>query len=231
MKTFLSTLAITLAFSFTAAPADAAQTLLQKCRSNVAKVEMDYAKCLKKGVFVEEKGKTADWDRCAQKRSVGFLKTQAIYVARQGVDSEACGLDETSLSVSKALMLVASGENPANHGISAEVLVGTPFDGTIDNAAVAEATCGEAGGTWESGTCTASYNCTIGAMCSAFATQYPEDLEFYTNSYVGHTAATYGCPQQPWDEFGGCVVALNELSHSAIESRKLVVVNLRAACE
>jgi len=107
---------------------------------------------------------------------------------------------------------------------------GPPETCTVDMTSDNQNVCGEAGGTWESGTCTASYNCAIGAMCSAFATQYPEDLEFYTNSYVGHTAATYGCPPQPWDEIGGCIVALNELSHSAIESRT-VVVGLRAACE
>ena len=52
----------------------------------------------------------------------------------------------------------------------------------------------------ESGTCTSSYNCTIGAMCSAFAASYPEDLPYYTNNYTGDTAATYGCPQQVWTD-------------------------------
>ena len=56
MRTFVLAIFSVLLLSMNA---DAALTGIQKCRSYVAKVEMDYAKCLKKGVVVEEKGKTS----------------------------------------------------------------------------------------------------------------------------------------------------------------------------
>ena len=132
MRTFVLAISSVLLLSMNA---DAALTGIQKCRSYVAKVEMDYAKCLKKGVVLQEKGKSSDVSKCDRKRDIGILKAEALYVAKQGVDSDACGLDETSLSISKALMLVAAGEDPADYGISAEVLAGTVLDATSDNAA------------------------------------------------------------------------------------------------
>ena len=105
MRTFVLAISSVLLLSMNA---DAALTGIQKCRSYVAKVEMDYAKCLKKGVVLQEKGKSSDVSKCDRKRDIGILKAEALYVAKQGVDSDACGLDETSLSISKALMLVAA---------------------------------------------------------------------------------------------------------------------------
>ena len=56
----------------------------------------------------------------------------------------------------------------------------TAADITSDNpgvaAAAAQAECVEAGGTWESGTCTArmpNYNCMIGPKCAALRVEYP----------------------------------------------------------
>ena len=74
-------------------------------------------------------------------------------------------------------------------------------DITSDNQTV----CETAGGSWDSGTCTAvsSYNCTIGAMCSAWAAAYPGDLPYYTNNHVGYTATSTGCAVQAWDQTYG----------------------------
>jgi hypothetical protein len=76
-------------------------------------------------------------------------------------------------------------------------------DITSDNAAAERAGCVATGGTWESGTCTAgsAYPCAIGAMCSASAAEYPNDLPYYTNNYVGHTAASSGCDSTYWNYF------------------------------
>ena len=65
-----------------------------------------------------------------------------------------------------------------------------------------EAGCVAGGGSWDSGTCTAvsSYNCTIGAMCSAWAAEYPLDLPYYTNNHVGYTATSTGCAVEAWDQ-------------------------------
>ena len=158
MKIILSTLAIMLAFSVTAAPLNAAQTILQKCRSSAAKVEMDYAECIKKGVVREEKGKTPNWDKCGQKRSIGILETQAIFVVRQGVDTEACGLDHTSLTISKAWTLVAAGENLFSI-VRSLLKYGDVYhasDWTSDNDAVVESTCSNADGQRASLACAAA---------------------------------------------------------------------------
>ena len=62
------------------------------------------------------------------------------------------------------------------------------FDITTDNAAVAQATCTTAGGTWEAGTSTcteaSNYNCFIGGFCAEAA-----ELG-HTNVYDGHTQTT-----------------------------------------
>ena len=51
-----------------------------------------------------------------------------------------------------------------------------------------------------SGACTAasSYNCAIGAICSTWAATYPDNLPYYTNNYVGDTAALTGCDPGNW---------------------------------
>jgi hypothetical protein len=67
MKTFLSTLAITLAITFTAAPADALDDLA-KCRVYNAKIKMNYAKCLELDKLLVEKGK-APKGTCESKRA------------------------------------------------------------------------------------------------------------------------------------------------------------------
>ena len=71
---------------------------------------------------------------------------------------------------------------------------GCTVDITTDNAAVAQATCTTAGGTWNAGTSTcapaSSYNCFIGGFCSRAAVVFPSGTYGYTNVYEGHTQST-----------------------------------------
>ena len=199
MKTFLSTLAITLAITFMATPADAL-TDLAKCQVYSAKIKMNYAKCLELDKLLVAKGK-APKGNCDSKRTASLEKATAKFVTKLDVNDAACGIDTETADGDQALQWLASGDGSLTPEQEA-ALAGTAADITSNDQSVCEA----AGGTWESGTCTSSYNCTIGAMCSAFAANFPNDLQFYTNNYTGHTAATYGCPQYDWDEVGSYLV-------------------------
>ena len=170
MKRSILTLAIALAFSFTAAPADAA-TDLEKCRVYNAKIKMNYAKCLELDNLLVEKGKAAK-GICESKRTTSLEKATAKFVTKLGVDAADCGIDTDTADAQRDVQLLASANS--------------------------QSACEDANGRWDGGACK-NYNCTIGAMCSAWAAKYPEALPNYTNNYVGHTAATFGCPSYPWD--------------------------------
>ena len=174
MKTSILTLAIALAFSFTATPAEAGLEPLAKCRVYNAKIKMNYAKCLELDNLLVEKGKAAK-GICESKRTTSLEKATAKFVTKLGVDAADCGIDTDTADAQRDVQLLASANS--------------------------QSACEDANGTWESGTCTAgsSYNCTIAAMCSAWAAEYPDDLEYYTNNYVEDTAETTGCPIADWN--------------------------------
>ena len=175
MKFLTLTLAavLTLAFSFTTTPAEAGLEPLAKCRVYNAKIKMNYAKCLELDNLLVEKGKAAK-GICESKRTASLEKATAKFVTKLGVGAADCGIDTDTADAQRDVQLLASANS--------------------------QSACEDANGTWESGTCTAgsSYNCTIGAMCSAWAAEYPDDLEYYTNNYVDHTAETTGCEQYTW---------------------------------
>ena len=172
MKRSILTLAVALAFSFTAAPADAA-TDLEKCRVYNAKIKMNYAKCLELDNLLVEKGKAAK-GICDSKRTTSLEKATAKFVTKLGVDAADCGIDTDTADAQRDVQLLASANS--------------------------QSACEDANGRWDGGACK-NYNCTIAAMCSAWAAEYPEDLPNYTNNYVGHTAATFGCPSGPlWND-------------------------------
>ena len=210
MKTTILPLAIALAFSFTAVPADAALSNADKCEVFRAKTEMNFAKCLKVANLLEAKGKTGDRAKCVTKFDQGIAKAKTKFVNdKLNVTEAECSLNQEAVDAIKALDLVAAGVALADYGLDSgdlplhqdiQDLIDDAVDAvdiTSDNAAL----CTDAGGTYDSGTdtCTPGYNCTIGAMCSAWAAKYPEALPNYTNNYVGHTAATFGCPSGPWE--------------------------------
>jgi hypothetical protein len=85
-------------------------------------------------------------------------------------------------------------------------------DITTDNAAVAQATCTTAGGTWNAGTSTctpasptSSYNCFVAPICAQGAWEFPPATFLYTNVYAGHYQTTEpalgaGCNEDPGAE-------------------------------
>ena len=200
MKTFFSTLAITLAVSFMATPAEALDNLA-KCHVHNAKIKMNYAKCLELDNLLAEKGKVPKGD-CDSKRTASLEKATAKFVTKLDVNAAACGMDTPTTEADQALQLLASSDGSLTADQEA-ALAGTAADITSDNASIAaaaeQAGCEAAGGTWENDACAESYNCAIGAMCSYWAEAYPEDLQYYTNNYIGDTAASTGCPYYAWD--------------------------------
>jgi hypothetical protein len=191
MKTFLSTLAITLAITFTAAPADALDDLA-KCRVYNAKIKMNYAKCLELDKLLVEKGK-APKGTCESKRTASLGKAVAKFVTKLGVNADDCRIGVAPRTADQVLQLFGAGA-----ALTESQLNTLSSNSTIETiAAAAEQTgCEAAGGTWDGLTCNAGaagYNCTIGAMCSAWAASYPEQLPYYINDYVDDTALTGGC--------------------------------------
>ncbi|MFT5041864.1 MAG: hypothetical protein ACI8TX_002844 [Hyphomicrobiaceae bacterium] len=200
MKTFLSTLAVTLAITFMATPAYALDDL-GKCRVYNAKIKMNYAKCLELDKLLVEKGKVPKGN-CDSKRTASLEKATAKFVTKLDVNDAACGIDTETADGDQALQWLASGDGSLTADQEA-ALAGTAADITSDNAAIAaaaeQAGCVAAGGTWENDACTESYNCAVAAICSYYAAASPADLWYYTNDYVGDTAASNGCNDAAWD--------------------------------
>jgi hypothetical protein len=197
MKTFLSTLALALVFSFTATPDAAALTDLEKCIVYNAKIKMNYAKCLELDKLLVAKGKAAK-GICESKRTASLEKATKKFVTKLEVSADDCRIDLAPATADQVLQLFGSGATLTESQLNA-----LSSNSTIETIAAAaeRAGCQAAYGTWGSGTCTAgsSYPCAIGAMCSAFAAQYPEELPNYNNNYTGDTAATSGCSHVSWN--------------------------------
>ena len=178
MKFLTLTLAavLTLAFSFTATPAEAGLEPLAKCRVYNAKIKMNYAKCLELDNLLVEKGKAAK-GICESKRTTSLEKATAKFVTKLGVDAADCGIDTDTADAQRDVQLLASANS--------------------------QSACEDANGTWDGGACK-NYNCTVAAMCSAFAARYPADVGVdYTNNYVGHTATTNACDASAWPDAYG----------------------------
>ena len=155
MKTFLSTLAITLAITFMATPAYALDDLA-KCRVYNAKIKMNYAKCLELDKLLVEKGK-APKGNCDSKRTASLEKATAKFVTKLDVNDAACGIDTETAAGDQALQWLASGDGSLTAEQEA-ALAGTAADITSDNAAIAAAAeqdgCEAANGTWDASVCT-----------------------------------------------------------------------------
>jgi hypothetical protein len=152
MKTSILALALALAFSLGATSA-AALDDLAKCRVYNAKIKMNYAKCLELDKLLVEKGK-APKGICESKRTTSLDKATAKFVDKLGVSAEDCGIDSATTDEAQALQLLASSDDPLTTEQEA-ALAGTAADITSDNQSV----CEDAGGTWDSGVCTASASC------------------------------------------------------------------------
>jgi hypothetical protein len=139
MKTFLSTLALALALSFTATPA-AALGNLAKCRVYNAKIKMNYAKCLELDNLLVEKGKAAK-GICESKRTTSLEKATAKFVTKLHVDAADCGIESDTADAQRDVQLLAS----ANSLSACEAANGT-WDGSVCTpAAVADRDCFRAG--------------------------------------------------------------------------------------
>ena len=208
MKTTILPLAIALAFSFTAVPADAALSNADKCEVFRVKTEMNFAKCLKVANLLEAKGKTGDRAKCVTKYDDGIAKAKTKFVNdKLNVTEAECSLNQEAVDAIKALDLVAANVALADYGLdSGDLPLYQDIQDLIDDAVAAiditsdnQNVCAAANGTWENGTCAPSYNCSVGALCSAWAAEYPDQLQYYTNNYIGHTAASSGCPVPAWE--------------------------------
>ena len=169
MKTFLSTLAIALAFSFTAVPADAALSNADKCNVFRAKTEMNFSKCMKIANLLEAKGKTADRAKCVTKYDDGIAKAKTKFVNEKlNVTEAECGLEQASTDAVKALDIVSAGQELATFGLDdSDLAIGTDIQSLIDEAVAAvditsdnAALCTDAGGTYDAGTDTCSVDIT-----------------------------------------------------------------------
>jgi len=184
MKTFLSTLAVALAITFMAAPADAA-TDLAKCRVYNAKIKMNYAKCLELDKLLVEKGK-APKGNCDSKRTASLEKATAKFVTKLDVNDAACGIDTETAD---GVQWLASGDGSLTAEQEA-ALAGTAADITSDNAAIAAAAeqdgCEAANGTWDASVCTpADRDCFREGVCGVDG--------WNQGAYQGGTVSSTGC--------------------------------------
>jgi hypothetical protein len=209
MKTFISTLAITLAIMSMATPADAGLTNIQQCDVFRAKTEMKFSKCMKIANLLEAKGKTADRAKCVTKYDGGITEAKTKFVNEKlNVTEAECGLEQASTDAVKALDIVSAGQELATFGLEhSDLEIGADIQSLIDDAVAAvditldnQTVCEAAGGTWENDACTERYNCAIGAICSYWAATFPDDtILMLHNKYIGHTRSTGGCLVGVWD--------------------------------
>ena len=227
MKTTILTLAIALAFSFTAVPADAGLTEGQKCAMKANLLSGKFSLCLNKADANVSKGRLSDTAaadaKCETKFRDGWGKTRSKAAEKDaslGADCDGAMSDAVRDSVEASSLIAAgTGRDLAAFAVSEDdldddsgiksLVFDLTYEWTLD--AYGDG-CEAAGGSWESGTCTAvsSYNCTIGAMCSAWAAEYPDELEQYTNNYINHTAATSGCAANPWSAVYNAVYPISQ---------------------
>lgn len=177
-----------------------ARTTLEKCQRAVAKIEKNYAACLKVADLLEAQGKVPDRGLCDRKHRTTVQTARDKFVTKLGVNQDACGFGNDA-AATHALQLLASGEASEDDSLKEAGLPGTAADITSDN----QTACVEAGGTWENDACTtaSSYNCDLGALCSYWAAQLPEALSYYANNYVGDAPGVgpaSGCDADRWAE-------------------------------
>ena len=202
MKTTIFTLAIALALSFTATPAAGGLSNQTKCDSGKLLAAAKFSQCrikvdflaLKKGAKLSAEKKLELQAKCDTKLTEAYDKLEGKYPETMHGGDDECGSYDDARNMIDGLVAVSNAV--ADGSVSAD------GSGAVDPTANDHVVCEDANATWESGTCTAgsSYNCTIAAMCSAWAAAYPADSALLTNNYEGHTAETYGCELGPWTD-------------------------------
>ena len=222
MKTSILALATALAFSFTPTPAAAGPTKQYRCERGKLAAAAKHVACrvrAERSFYLSSRPealarKLANCDSALESayakreaaipqecsdygdvQNVKELNTAVATCLKDG-SASASGVDCLSTVNDDSVCQAAGGTWENDDCTAADI---TSNDAAIA-AAAAQAACEDANGTWESGTCTAgsSYNCSLGAMCSAWAAESPGDLPYYTNNYVGDTAETTGCDASHW---------------------------------
>ena len=127
MKRSILTLAIALAFSFTAVPADAAPTEEDRCKAQVVKADRKYSMCVA-GVSARDLrfgqqtvGQATTINDCDSRRTKAYNKIDSKF---PGDDFPGCGLDAASKAARAQAALVTAG------------LAEAAADITSDNAAL-----------------------------------------------------------------------------------------------
>ena len=167
MKTFLSTLAITLAFTFMPTPAKAGLTEGQKCEMKANLLSGKFSLCLSKADANVSKGRLSDTAaadaKCETKFRDGWDKTRTKAQEKDadngnaemlGADCNGAMSDAVRGSV-EASALIAAGRDMTAFAVSEEDLAGDSgiqalideVDITSDNAAAEQAGCEAANGT------------------------------------------------------------------------------------
>jgi hypothetical protein len=181
MKTFLSTLAITLAFTFTAVPADAGLTEGQKCAMKANLLSGKFSLCLSKADANVSKGRLSDTAaadaKCETKFRDGWDKTRTKAqekdadngnAERLGADCNGAMSDAVRDSVEASALIAAGRHDMTAFAVSEADLADdsgvqelideavAAVDITSDNASL----CTDAGGTYDAGTDTCSVDIT-----------------------------------------------------------------------
>ena len=185
MKTFLSTLALALALSFTATPDAAALTDLEKCIVYNAKIKMNYAKCLELDKLLVAKGKAAK-GICESKRTASLEKATKKFVTKLEVSADDCRIDLAPATADQVQQLFGAGV-----ALTESQLNALSSNSTIETiaAAAAQATCSEANGTWDGSVCTPAAvpdrDCFREGACGVDG--------WNDGAYVGVTSSSTGC--------------------------------------
>jgi hypothetical protein len=175
MKRSILTLALALAFSFTAAPADAGLTEGQKCAMKANLLSGKFSLCLSKADANVSKGRVLDTvaadAKCETKFRDGWGKTREKAQdkdASLGADCDGAMSDAVRDSVEASALITAGRDDLAAFAVSENDIAGdsgiqelideavAEVDITSDNAAV----CTTAGGTYDAGTDTCSVDIT-----------------------------------------------------------------------
>ena len=199
MKTFLSTLAITLAFSFTAAPAEAGLTEGQKCAMKANLLIGKFSLCLNKADANVSTGRLSDTAaadaKCETKFRDGWDKVRTKAQEKDadngnaemlGADCNGAMSDAARDSVEASALIAAGRHDMTAFAVSEADLADdsgvqelideavAAVDITSDNASL----CTDAGGTYDAGTDTCSVDITSdnASLCTgAGGTYYAGD--------------------------------------------------------
>ncbi len=184
MKATILTLALVLAFSFTAAPADAGLSNQTKCDSGKLLAAAKFSQCrikvdfiaLKKGDKLSAEKKASMEDKCDAKINAAFVALEGKY---PDVGDDRCSTYGDAANMIAGLVAVS--DAVADGSVStggAEALA------TSDNQAV----CEDADGTWENDACTpAPRDCFREGACGADG--------WNRGPYFGVTISSTGCSE------------------------------------